>query len=239
MDTQTKPSSATANITEDRPCEETVPSSGTLLSTSPISPPRPLRPRTPNTDAVLDTRVDGGDTCVKEVNGVVGLASDRPQDHKGNVEVGGRHGAGDAPGISPEARQPPAPDADLERNGVPVHSGSVSLKLDSVRLATGAALGVEAGGCIRTQAGSRGVSAEGCGSEARDKSGGVALGGAAGGTPTWVVKPAANSNCGFGIHICCSLKVTAPAHPSSRLCRKWSSNQTHESLFGPDKTFTR
>lgn len=220
MGTQTKPSSATETNTEDRPCEETVPSSGTLVSTSPISPPRPLCPRTPNTDAILDTRTDGGGVCVKEVNGMVGLASQRPQDHKGNLEVGGRHLAGDAPGIAPEACQPPASGADVERNGVPVHnSGSVSLKLDSVRLATGAALGVEAGECIRTQVGSRGGSAEECGSEARDNSGGVALGGAAGGTPTWVVKPAANSNCGFGIHICCSLKVTAPAHPSSRLCQ--------------------
>ncbi|CAN0410606.1 unnamed protein product, partial [Ectocarpus sp. 13 AM-2016] len=24
--------------------------------------------------------------------------------------------------------------------------------------------------------------------------------------PTWVVKPAANSNCGFGIQVCCSLE---------------------------------
>lgn len=33
------------------------------------------------------------------------------------------------------------------------------------------------------------------------------LGGTVGGMPTWVVKPAANSNCGFGIQICCSMKV--------------------------------
>lgn len=26
--------------------------------------------------------------------------------------------------------------------------------------------------------------------------------------PTWVVKPAANSNCGFGIHVCCSAKAS-------------------------------
>lgn len=38
--------------------------------------------------------------------------------------------------------------------------------------------------------------------------GGVEPGGAAGGMPTWVVKPAANSNCGFGIQVCCSLKVS-------------------------------
>lgn len=37
--------------------------------------------------------------------------------------------------------------------------------------------------------------------------GGVEPGGAAGNMPTWVVKPAANSNCGFGIQVCCSLKV--------------------------------
>lgn len=28
------------------------------------------------------------------------------------------------------------------------------------------------------------------------------------GAPTWVVKPAANSNCGFGIQVCCSKKVS-------------------------------
>lgn len=38
-------------------------------------------------------------------------------------------------------------------------------------------------------------------------------GGAAGGMPTWVVKPAANTNCGFGIQVCCSLKVTDCSHP--------------------------
>lgn len=38
-------------------------------------------------------------------------------------------------------------------------------------------------------------------------------GGAAGGMPTWVVKPAANTNCGFGIQVCCSLKVIDCSHP--------------------------
>lgn len=33
-------------------------------------------------------------------------------------------------------------------------------------------------------------------------------GGAAWGVPTWVVKPAANSNCGFGIQVCCSQEVS-------------------------------
>lgn len=38
-------------------------------------------------------------------------------------------------------------------------------------------------------------------------------GGAAEGMPTWVVKPAANTNCGFGIQVCCSLKVNVGIHP--------------------------
>ena len=29
--------------------------------------------------------------------------------------------------------------------------------------------------------------------------------------PSWVVKPAANSNCGFGIEVCCSLQVIFPS----------------------------
>ncbi|CAM9524752.1 unnamed protein product [Scytosiphon promiscuus] len=42
--------------------------------------------------------------------------------------------------------------------------------------------------------------------------------------PTWVVKPAANSNCGFGIQVCCSLKevlsiVDAPNNKAGR--RGW------------------
>lgn len=40
-----------------------------------------------------------------------------------------------------------------------------------------------------------------------DHHGGAKLGDKAGRTPTWVVKPAANSNCGFGIQVCCSMKV--------------------------------
>eukprot|EP00752_Nemacystus_decipiens_P011422 g10143.t1 len=35
---------------------------------------------------------------------------------------------------------------------------------------------------------------------------GIKRGGAAGSVPTWVVKPAANTNCGFGIQVCCSLQ---------------------------------
>lgn len=35
--------------------------------------------------------------------------------------------------------------------------------------------------------------------------------GTTGGTPIWVVKPAANSNCGFGIQVCCDLKVKTTA----------------------------
>lgn len=31
--------------------------------------------------------------------------------------------------------------------------------------------------------------------------------------PTWVVKPAANSNCGFGIQVCCSLQVSSHFPP--------------------------
>jgi len=43
----------------------------------------------------------------------------------------------------------------------------------------------------------------------------VEMGGTAGGRPTWVVKPAANSNCGFGIQVCSSLKVFIPVSPGA------------------------
>lgn len=218
MDAQAKPSSVGAKSAENRPCEEAVPCSKTLPS--PMCSARPLRPRTPNIDANSKILIDGGDVCVKEANGGISLPSHRAQDRRVNLEVGGPHVERNSPGIAPETCQPPVPDTDVERNGVPVHSGSVSLKFDSMRLATGAPLGAETDECVRNQGESRGGSAEERGGEARDNRNGIALGGAAGGTPTWVVKPAANSNCGFGIHICCSLKVIAAVHPSSRL-RKW------------------
>lgn len=219
MDTQIKPLYSTAKNIGDRPREKAVTCSRTLPSTSSIGTPRPLRPRTPNVGASSKNLIDEGDVCVKKANGGNEIPPCLPQDHSIIWEVGGRHVAGDAPANAQETCQPPAPGSDVERNGVPVHSGSVSLKFDSVRLQTGAMLGENTDECIKNQDGSRGDSAEGCRGEARDNNSVIALGGAAGGTPTWVVKPGANSNCGFGIHICCSLKVTAAAHLSSRLCQ--------------------
>ena len=226
MDAHAKPPSAGAKSAGGHPCEEAVPCSKTLPSPSPVCPPRPLRPITPNTGAIPKILIDGGDVCEKEANGGISLSSHRPQAYKVNLEIGVPHVEVKAPGIAPETCQPPVPGTVDEGNGVPVHSGSVPLKFDSVRLDTGAPLGAGTGECIRNQGGSRGGFAEACGGEARHKSGGVALGGAAGGTPTWVVKPAANSNCGFGIHICCSLKVTAAVPPFSRFCLWRNSNQT-------------
>lgn len=215
--------------TKDRPCkEEVVHCSETLPSTPPIFPPRPLRPRSPNIDGKSKPLIAGNDVCKQEANDGTGLPSHRPQDHKVEREGGGRNVAVNAPGSVPETCQPPVRGTDMDKNGVvAVHSGSGSLKFDSGLLATGAPAGRETEDSTRNQEGSRGSSAEGCGGEARDtcggetrdNGGGIALGGVAGGTPTWVVKPAANSNCGFGIHICCSLKVaSAAARPFLAAC---------------------
>lgn len=43
--------------------------------------------------------------------------------------------------------------------------------------------------------------------------------------PTWVVKPAANSNCGFGIHVCCSAKAS-PTSSHMYSARQTSCTQT-------------
>lgn len=51
------------------------------------------------------------------------------------------------------------------------------------------------------------IKPDGAGKNRRKSSNDVDPATSAGGMPTWVVKPAANSNCGFGIQVCCSLEV--------------------------------
>ncbi|CAM9567638.1 unnamed protein product [Ectocarpus sp. 6 AP-2014] len=50
------------------------------------------------------------------------------------------------------------------------------------------------------------IKPDGAGKNRRKSSSDVDPATSAGGMPTWVVKPAANSNCGFGIQVCCSLE---------------------------------
>lgn len=213
MDAKTNPSSAITKTAEARPSERAVvPCSEKPQTTSPVFPSPPRRPRTPNTDGESKLLIDENGVCNKEANGRTGLLPRSPQDSEVKREVEGRHLETDDPGHAPGTCRPAVHGADAKRNDVPVQNGPVPLKLDSVRLATGVTLGGrETDECATNKDGSRGSSAEGRGEEARESRSGIALGGSAGGTPTWVVKPAANSNCGFGIHICCSLKVTAAA----------------------------
>ncbi|CAM9490110.1 unnamed protein product, partial [Ectocarpus sp. 8 AP-2014] len=50
------------------------------------------------------------------------------------------------------------------------------------------------------------IKPDGAGKNRRKSSSDVDSATSAGGMATWVVKPAANSNCGFGIQVCCSLE---------------------------------
>lgn len=54
---------------------------------------------------------------------------------------------------------------------------------------------------------SNGIKPDGAGNNRPKSNSNVDSGTSAGGMPTWVVKPAANSNCGFGIQVCCSFEV--------------------------------
>lgn len=72
-------------------------------------------------------------------------------------------------------------------------------------------------GCLSTAETHGGIERKGR-TEGRRTEGGIEPRRDVAGTPTWVVKPAASSNCGFGIQVCCSLKV-AHFYPHEEFCQ--------------------